>query len=73
MTSDLYQVTSNIYAAVLAAGEASPVAPELEDEKTPAEAKKDDAKKDDASKDEAKQVQEQKQIPSGNDKLKNRE
>ena len=33
MTSDLYQVTSNIYAVVLAADQASPVAPELEDEK----------------------------------------
>ncbi len=42
MTSDLYQVTSNIYAVVLAANQASPVAPELEDEK-PAE--KDEAKK----------------------------
>ena len=37
MTSDLYDVTSNIYAVVLAAGQPSPVAPELDDEKTPAE------------------------------------
>jgi tricorn protease len=44
MTSDLYQVTSNIYAAVLAADQASPLAPELEDEKTAAE-QKADAKK----------------------------
>ena len=42
MTSDLYRVTSNIYAVVLSATQASPNAPELEDEK-PAE--KEDAKK----------------------------
>ena len=57
MTSDLYQVTSNVYAAVLAATEASPIAPELEDEKTPAE-----------KKDKDEDGREQKQIPSGNDK-----
>jgi tricorn protease len=45
MTSDLYQVTSNIYAVVLAADQASPIAPELEDEKTAAE-RLADAKKD---------------------------
>jgi tricorn protease len=45
MTSDLYQVTSNIYAVVLAADQASPIAPELEDEKTAAE-RAADAKKD---------------------------
>jgi tricorn protease len=37
MTSDLYDVTSNIYAAVLAADTPSPIAPELDDEKPPAE------------------------------------
>jgi tricorn protease len=46
MTSDLYNPTSNIYAAVLAADQASPIAPELDDEKTAAE-KKDESKKDD--------------------------
>ena len=46
MTSDLYNPTSNIYAAVLAADQASPIAPELDDEKTAVE-KKDEAKKDD--------------------------
>jgi tricorn protease len=35
MTSDLYRVTSSVYAVVLAADQPSPVAPELEDEKTP--------------------------------------
>ena len=45
MTSDLYDVTSHIYGAVLAADQASPVAPEMEDEKT-AEERKADAKKD---------------------------
>jgi tricorn protease len=52
MTSDLYQVTSQVYAIVLATGEVSPVAPELGDEKVPEpEAKKDDAgKKTDAGK-----------------------
>ena len=43
---DSYQVTSNIYAAVLAADQASPLAPELDDEKTAAE-QKADAKKGD--------------------------
>ena len=33
MTSDLYQVTSNIYAITLAKSTASPIAPELDDEK----------------------------------------
>ncbi len=37
MTSDLYSVTRNIYAVVLASDQASPVAPESDDEKTPAE------------------------------------
>lgn len=36
MTSDLYLVTSNIYAVVLAADQLSPIAPESDDEKTPA-------------------------------------
>ena len=40
MTSDLYQPTSKIYVAVLAAGEASPIAPELGDEKQPEESRK---------------------------------
>jgi tricorn protease len=35
MTSDLYEVRSNIYAMVLAADQASPIAPELDDEKPP--------------------------------------
>jgi len=39
MTSDLYQVNSHIYAAVLATADASPVAPELDDEKAPSAAK----------------------------------
>ena len=39
MSSDLYNVTSGIYAAVLAADQASPVAPDLDDEKSAAEAK----------------------------------
>ena len=41
MTTDLYQVNSNIYAIVLSATEASPVAPQLEDEKSPSEAHSD--------------------------------
>ncbi len=45
MTSDLYQVTSNIYAVVLAADQASPLAPELDDEKAAAD-RKPEAKKD---------------------------
>ncbi len=39
MSSDLYQPTESIYALTLTAKTASPVAPELDDEKTPAEAK----------------------------------
>jgi tricorn protease len=35
MTSDLYQVRSTIYALALAADQASPIAPELDDEKAP--------------------------------------
>ena len=50
MTSDLYQVTSNIYAVVLAASQASPIAPELEDEKSATE-KQADEKKDAAGPD----------------------
>ena len=45
MTSDLYQPTANIYAVVLANDQASPIAPELDDEKSAAE-KKNEAKKD---------------------------
>jgi tricorn protease len=56
MTSDLYQVNSSIYAAVLAADEKSPIAPELDDEKSPAETKvdKDKDKPADDKKDAAK-------------------
>jgi tricorn protease len=39
MTSDLYEVNGNIYAAVLAASQASPIAPELDDEKSAAKPK----------------------------------
>jgi len=49
MTSDLYQVTSNIYAISLSAGTASPIAPDLEDEKAASEeGKKPDADHADA-------------------------
>jgi tricorn protease len=37
MSSDLYEVRSSIYALVLAADQPSPVAPELDDEKPPAQ------------------------------------
>ena len=47
MTSDLYQVTSNIYALTLAADTASPIAPEMDDEKAPAEEKAEGKKSDD--------------------------
>jgi tricorn protease len=36
MTSDLYEVRSNIYAMVLGQDQASPIAPEMDDEKAPA-------------------------------------
>jgi tricorn protease len=58
MTADLYQPTAKIYAAVLSATEASPIAPELDDEKAaksdeskPGDTKPDATKPDDAKKD----------------------
>jgi tricorn protease len=47
MTSDLYQVTSNIYALTLAGDTASPIAPEMDDEKAPSEEKAEGKKVDD--------------------------
>ncbi len=52
MSSDLYNVTNNLYAAVLSATEASPIAPELEDEKTPGATKSKDSS-DESTKDAA--------------------
>ena len=49
MTSDLYQPTQTIYALTLFAKTASPVAPELSDEKTPAEEKAKAAEKADTT------------------------
>ena len=66
MTSDLYQVTSYVYAAVLATSEASPIAPELGDEKTPSE-KKAEEKKADEKKDAGKESDE-KSAEKGTDK-----
>ena len=37
MTSDLYDVSANIYAVTLASDTASPIAPQLEDEKSPSD------------------------------------
>jgi tricorn protease len=51
MTSDLYEVTNNIFAVTLAADTASPIAPELEDEKS--DDKKDDKKADEDKKPDA--------------------
>jgi tricorn protease len=47
MSSDLYEVRSNVYAIVLAADQASPVAPEMDDEKSPG-SKQSNAKDGDA-------------------------
>ncbi len=47
MSSDVYQPTDSIYALTLTAKTASPVAPETDDEKTPAEAKSKAAEKAD--------------------------
>jgi tricorn protease len=44
-------VTASVYVVVLAKSEASPLAPESDDEKKKDDAKKDDAKKDDKDKD----------------------
>jgi tricorn protease len=67
MTSDLYQVTSNIYAVVLSSTQASPLAPELEDEKSAAETAAD-AKKGDAEKGDAKEKEKE---ASGDEKARN--
>jgi tricorn protease len=48
------QVTASVYLAVLAKSDASPLAPESDDEKKKDDAKKDDAKKDDKDKDKDK-------------------
>ncbi|HEY1985504.1 MAG TPA: PDZ domain-containing protein [Terracidiphilus sp.] len=62
MTSDLYQVTSNIYALVLAAATPSPVAPELEDEKT-AEKEAEGKKSESESKENADEKSHGKPVP----------
>ena len=49
MSTDVYSVTSSIYALTLAAGTASPVAPESDDEKSVAEAKAKAAENADAT------------------------
>ncbi len=54
MTSDLYQVTQQLYAVTLASSEASPVAPQLDDEKAPG------AKSKDASDEPAKDAKDEK-------------
>ena len=56
MTSDLYRVTSNVYALTLAKDIASPVAPELEDEKAAAEEKTEPKKEAAGEKGEAKET-----------------
>jgi tricorn protease len=50
-------VTSSVYLAVLAKSEASPLAPESDDEKKKDEGHKDDSKKEDAKKDETKKAE----------------
>jgi tricorn protease len=49
MTSDLLSPSRNVYALVLAADQASPIAPESDDEKTPAQAKEKAAENADAT------------------------
>ncbi len=48
MTSDLYDVNGTIYAAVLSSTQASPVAPELDDEKATGKSKDDEPAKPEA-------------------------
>jgi tricorn protease len=67
MTSDLYDVSSHIYAAVLAADQASPIAPELDDEKSPAE-KKDEARKDADNSTDAEAAKKKDAAKSGDEK-----
>jgi tricorn protease len=49
MTSDLLSPSRNVYGLVLAADQASPIAPESDDEKTPAQAKEKAAENADAT------------------------
>ncbi len=58
-------VTASVYLLVLAKSEASPLAPESDDEKKKDKPKKDDAKKDEAKKDEAKRRQGQERREGG--------
>jgi tricorn protease len=68
MTSDLYQVTSNIYAVTLAADTASPIAPEMDDEKNPSEEKGKDADKAGEKKSEGEQKPADAKEGSGDEK-----
>jgi len=63
MTSDLLYPVRNIYALVLAADQASPIAPESDDEKTPAEAH--DKKKENADATPAGEASESKEEDKG--------
>src|SRR6202034_4219778 len=72
MTSDLYNVTSNIYALVLAADQASPIAPELDDEKSSAE-KKSEAKKETDGSSDQETAAEKDEAKAGDEKPKAKE
>jgi tricorn protease len=67
MTSDLYQTNANVYAVVLSATEASPIAPELEDEKPAGEAKDKDAKDKDSKEKDSKDAAAGKDEKGGKD------
>jgi tricorn protease len=71
MTADLYQPVSNIYAMVLAADQASPLAPELYDEKAPS-AEKSENKSDESGQKGAEEKKstggEEKQTSGGEEK-----
>jgi tricorn protease len=67
------QVTASVYLAVLSKSEASPLAPESDDEKKKDEGQKDEAKKDDAKKDDGKKEDAKKDDAKKDDKDKSAE
>jgi len=68
MTSDLYEVTSNIYAVTLAADTASPIAPEMDDEKAPSAEKAPAEEKDGEKKNDGDQKPADKKEGTGDEK-----
>jgi tricorn protease len=68
MTSDILQSTRSIYALVLAGDQASPIAPESDDEKAAGAGKKDDKKDGDEPKDDEPKTEGQKEAGKADEK-----